>query len=309
MMRLLPAEKTIVHIILAIAAMDLLLIALKPVRVDVVGYATVIAIASALIAAGQFYRVYRKEDTIALAAMGAGLFTLFTIVASVFNYMLLPIPFGRIDETLVWIDSLFGYDWPAVVNWIAHYPAFGNVLAFVYASSLPQLIVVVLLLGFKGETNQLHTFLLTGLIGALMCVGIWSLLPSTGASGSEGAAAALTSGYQVMVSPQYNAEVNRIIAEGATYISPSSALGLIGFPSFHTVMACMSVFFVARYRWLLAFFAAVNVLMIPAVLVHGGHHLMDVFGGLAVFVIAMMVAKRAVAQADVLRLKPALARA
>ena len=212
----------------------------------------------------------------------------------------------RIDEALVRIDALFGYDWPTAVNWIAQYPLFAEVLRFVYVSSLPQLVIVVLILGFSQQDRQLHSFLLTGLLGALLCIGIWSLIPSTGASGSEGALQALKPGFQVMVGPEYNAEVNKMIAEGARHISPSSPLGLIGFASFHTVMACMSVYFVPRYKWLLALFVSVNLLMIPAVLIHGGHHLMDVLGGFAVFAIAVMLARKAVAQAEQLRGRPAL---
>ena len=133
---------------------------------------------------------------------------------------------------------------------------------------------------------------------------MWSILPSTGASGSRGAADALRSGFHILVGPQYNAEVNRAIAEGVTRISPTETLGLIGFPSFHTVMACMSVYFVARYKMLLAVFILINALMIPAVLIHGGHHLMDVIGGFAVFAIAAALARKAVTQAHRLRAKP-----
>jgi hypothetical protein len=301
-MRLLPAEKTIVIIILTLGIIDLALLALKPVRVDVIGYATVMAIAGSLFVAGQLYRVYRpQEPGIALATTGAALFTLFTIVGSVFNYMLLPLPFERIDETLVKIDAMLGYDWPSAVNWIANYPVSGEILRFVYASSLPQLILVVLILGFTCQEQRLHHFLLTGLLGALICIAIWSVFPSSGASGSNGALKGLTTNFQVMVSPHYNAEVNRIIAHGAEYVSPSSALGLIGFPSFHTVMACMSVCFMRHYRVLFVLFGAINLIMIPAVLIHGGHHLVDLIGGLVIFAIAAALARKAVEQAAVLR--------
>ncbi len=304
-MRLLPAEKTISLIILALLAIDLSLLAAKSVQVDAGGYLALVAIASSLIVAGQYYRFYRpSEEGIALATTGAGLFTLFTIAGSVFNYMLLPLPFARIDETLVSIDRWLGYDWVALVHWIAGYPLFGEVLRYVYASSLPQLIVLVLLLGFTRQEQQLHRFLLTGLIGALICIFVWSILPSTGASGSRGATDALNSGFHILVGPQYNAEVNRAISESVTRISPTETLGLIGFPSFHTVMACMSVYFVPRYKMLLAAFVLINALMIPAVLIHSGHHLMDVIGGFAVFGIAAALARKAVSQAHQLRGNP-----
>ena len=38
----------------------------------------------------------------------------------------------------------------------------------------------------------------------------------------------------------------------------------------------------------------VNLLMVPATLVHGGHHLVDLLGGVAVFAACLWLAHRAV---------------
>ena len=263
-MRLLPAERIIVWIVLGLAAIDLAALAVRPVRVDVAGYASAIVIGGLLFAAGQYYRVWRQEDKIALAATGASLFTLFTIVGSVFNYMLLPVPGERIDATLAAADALFGFHWPSAVNWVAQYPWLNQLLAFVYATSLPQLILVVLVLGFAGRDDQLHKFLLSGLIGALIAIGFWRLFPSAGASSVHEADELWRAGSALVADFKYVEEVKRVIAEGATELSPKSALGLIAFPSFHTVMACMAVFYMTQYRFLFVLLTVLNTLMLPA---------------------------------------------
>ena len=57
------------------------------------------------------------------------------------------------------------------------------------------------------------------------------------------------------------------------------------------IMALMVVWFT---RGTLAFLPAalVNTAMIPATLSHGGHHLVDLFGGLAVFALGVWIANR-----------------
>lgn len=86
-----------------------------------------------------------------------------------------------------------------------------------------------------------------------------------------------------MVDPAYGRELMRLGQEGVTHLSPKNVLGLIGFPSFHIFMAAMSVWFVPRHWLAMAVILPLNLLMLPAVLVQGGHHLSDVFGGLIFF--------------------------
>lgn len=308
-MRLLPAEKVMAFIILALTVINLAFLAVRPIKVDVAGYAVVIAIGMFLMATGQYYRGWRNEENIAMATTGAALFTLFTIAGSVFNYMLLPVSGERIDTMLAAIDGMLGFHWPDAVNWVAQYPWLNQLMAFVYATSLPQLILVVCVLGFGGHRQQLHKFLLSGLFGALITIGFWRMFPSAGASSVHAAADLWRQGAALVADYQYVEEVKRVIAEGAREISPKSALGLIAFPSFHMVMACMAVFYMHQHRLLFAGLASINTIMLPAIVVHGNHHLVDVFGGLAAFALAALLAHHFVERLDSVRRGPVLAAA
>jgi len=293
-MRLLPAEKVIAAIVLTLAAIDAVCLMVRPIEVDFMGYGSALLIGGLLLATGQYYRLRRGEEKIALATTGAALFTLFTIVGSIFNYMLLPVPAPRVDATLAAIDSALGVHWPSIVNAVFERPLLNQVLSVVYVSSLPQLIVVVLVLGFSDHHGQLHKFLLAGLFGALLVMGIWWVFPSSGASLVYGEGELVRGGANLIVNHKYIVELNRIIAEGVTSISPKSALGLIGFPSFHTVMACMSVFYMLQYRVLFVAMAGTNTLMLPAIVVHGNHHVTDVLAGAATFAVAAFLAHHVV---------------
>jgi hypothetical protein len=298
-MRLLSAERFIVNVILALAAIDAALIAYKGVGVDVAGYLGAFGMGGSMIAIGQFYRRFRFNEGIALATTAAGLFIVFTLVGSVFNYLLLPLRFGPYDSVLIRIDAALGYSWPALLSWMAQHVWFGELLRYVYVSSLPQLLFVILILGFSGRQADLHLFLLTGVIAGLGTVCIWSVFPTFGTSSVEAVPLDAQLALPIIVGAKYGAELVRLGVEGVTYISPKDALGLVGFPSFHTVMACLSVWFMRRHSKVIPLFIALNLLMIPAILVQGGHHLMDMLGGILVFVVSMKLAALARAQLSV----------
>jgi len=285
-MRFLPGEWFVVRIILALAALDAVLLYSKNISVDVVGYASLVGTGLFLVATGQYYRVIRHESRLALALVAAGLFVLFTIIGSIFNYMFLPNTFAPIDGFLMKVDAAMGYHWPTLLIWVSNYPWFGTFLYQVYFTSLPQLLVIILVLGFMGEVQQLHRFLLTGVIGALLAIVIWVLFPNFGAKSFHDLPQSVLDAFPIAVTPAYGDALLALSRDGVEYLSPKNVLGLIGFPSFHTVMACMSVCFVPRHRILMPVIFCLNAFMALAILVQGGHHLIDMIGGAGVFAIA-----------------------
>lgn len=288
-MRFLPGEWVVVGVLLTLAALDIVLLYSKGIRVDVVGYASLVGIGLFLVATAQYYRVVRSESRLSLTLMAAGLFLLFTIVGSVFNYMFLPNTFAPIDSFLIQVDAAMGYHWPTLMTWVSHHPWLGTLLFHVYFSSLPQLLVLILVLGFTGKAQQLHRFLLTGVIGALLAMMIWVLFPNFGAKSTHDLPQAVLDAFPIAVTPAYGDALLALSRNGVVYLTPKNVLGLIGFPSFHTVMACMSVCFVPRHLILRPLFFGLNALMALAILVQGGHYLIDIIGGIGVFAMAFLL--------------------
>jgi hypothetical protein len=167
----------------------------------------------------------------------------------------------------------------------------GLLLGVVYLSSLLQMIFVICLLGFSGRAGDLERFMFAGILAGLATIAIWAVMPSSGPSAYLHIPAETADKIRLVVGASYGAELNRLAIEGPALISLRDALGLIAFPSFHTVMACLAVWFTMGFPRVFPVFAVINILMLPAILVHGGHHLVDVFGGLAVFVAALVVAR------------------
>ncbi|UXS00972.1 phosphatase PAP2 family protein [Agrobacterium tumefaciens] len=284
-MKLFPAERFVLSIIVALFVIDATLITLKGIRIDYAGYLVCGLLGGGVFILGQFYRNSGRDLHIAAALTSAGLFVLFTLVASVFNYMFLPVRFAIVDPLLFRIDGAFGYSWPDVVTWSATHPLVAKILYAVYATSLPQLLLIVITLGFTGRRASLHHFLVTGVLGALTCIIFWIFFPTLGPSAYQTFPQWVMQVIPLAVDAGYGRELVRLAYEGVVYLTPKDTLGLIGFPSFHIVMAAMSVWFVPRHWAFRAVIWPLNALMVPAVLVQGGHHLVDIAGGLLVFAI------------------------
>ena len=65
-------------------------------------------------------------------------------------------------------------------------------------------------------------------------------------------------------------------------ISNSEMAEVIAFPSMHIVMTCMAVWSSLR-TWAFVPLLGLNLAMPAATVLQGGHHVMDIFGGILVF--------------------------
>lgn len=289
-MRFLPAEVIVLRVIAFLGVVDAIMISVKGIGIDVVGYLAVCGAGLCQILIGQYYRVARGETNASLALIGGGMFGLFSIAASIFNYMFLPLYFTPIDPLLFRLDAALGYHWPDLMQWVARHAWVGTALYYVYFTSLPQMLGLILFLGFSGRGVRLHRFLLTGVFGALLSIGFWIFFPTFGAKAYYSLPQSVLDAMPLAVDPAYGAELVRLGHQGVAFLSPENVLGLIAFPSFHIVMACMAVYFTPRKHVLFPIALGLNVLMLPAVLVQGGHHLSDIAGGVITFCVALALA-------------------
>jgi predicted alpha/beta hydrolase len=91
-------ERFVLTVVAALGAIDLILIVVKGIRVDWAGYCMLSLIGLGTIMLGLFYRLVRHDARISETLILTAGFILFTLVGSVFNYMLLPIHFPRVDD-------------------------------------------------------------------------------------------------------------------------------------------------------------------------------------------------------------------
>lgn len=295
MLSLHQAERTLVTVTAALAAVDFSLLWWKGIAYGWGFFAFSLGFAALMLAIGQVYRRWRDSERIALVAHVLGLFVAYSLFGALFNIVLLPRPGTPVDATLVQFDARLGYSWPEVCAWMASYPAFNEIVRFVYKLTLVQLLVAFIVLGVVLDRSRLHTAALATVLASLVTIGLWAFFPSGGAAAYWTLDAEIHKIVRPIVSSAYGAELNRLFRDGVSDLSAMGVTGLIGFPSFHTVMALVSLVAVWPYR-LLRFAALVpTALLIPGILVHGGHNLADMLAGIVITALAWPLAARIVA--------------
>lgn len=224
---------------------------------------------------------------IASVLIGTGIFIGFSNAGAKLNYLVGARSGESIDVWLSVLDAHLGFNWAAYANWFEQRPILTYALALIYQSAPLQMMSIIVILGFTGKLNRLNDFFAVGVMSSLISILIWSVWPSFGPT-------------LLLTSPVLESRINLIIDNSYVEhlfsvkngvpleIDAQSLRGLIAFPSMHTVMLLMVLYY-SRLTIFFNFFLILNIGMPFSILLHGGHHLMDVFGGMVVFLFILLI--------------------
>ncbi len=250
--------------------------------IDLVAYAKLALLSVGLAAVGHYYERVRFSAQIGAMLFGCAFLIAFSAAFSVFNYFLLTVAGSRIDLTLARIDLAMGVDWPQLITFIAKHPLANLVLHICYISLLPQIAVLTICLGWLGRVLETYKLLLALAVGAILTVTFWAFLPSFGAFSVYHLDPGLSSRLNLELDTRYARDLVHLLSNGPARIAPDEVKGLVGFPSFHAAMAIFAFWYSRSLRSLRWPFFAINAGVLVSTPIHGGHHVVDVIGGLAV---------------------------
>ena len=279
MLRFYPAEKTILMTAAAIGVSAVVLAQTKGIAVDYTLFIKPALAALVFVALGQMLRRTGQYERPALLTTLIGIFAFDALVFSTYNVMLLPRHMAPVDEMLVRIDAYLGYSWPEFATWVSRHPWLADALRAVYNKTLVFLLLGYCVLAVAGRRERLHMAAYTSLFASLITIGLWSAFPSAGASGFWTLDPAVDAIVRAPVNSEYGARLNALIVHGVHDMKELNVGGLIGFPSYHTVMIAVAAIAVWPFAWLRWIGAALLAVTIPSILLHGGHNLVDVLAG------------------------------
>ena len=286
------AERIVLGICLVLIAVNLCLIWQKGVTVTLSYVVSPLAFAGGFLIAGQILRRYFPNGRMELMANALGAAFLFSGPCSLLNLLVLPLPSNPVDAQLIAFDSYFGYSWQAACTWVASVPMLSEVLWQAYELTLPLLVVSMVFLALMGDRKRLYTVILGITYASLVTLFVWVLFPTAGPAALQ----VLSPEVARIIHPSGNSEhaleIYRIVRAGVTDLTGPEYAGLIGFPSFHTIMLLFGLAAVWPYRPINYVFGVIQLVTLPSILVIGGHHVADVFGGVAVAALAWWAASR-----------------
>lgn len=179
------------------------------------------------------------------------------------------------DAAMARLDARLGLDWPAWRGVVMGSPMLRTVLELAYISLPLQIVATCVLMPLGADRDRSREFLWLFLITGIVTCALSGLLPAMGArqwfdAGPSG----------------WAADMAALRAGGARF-DFAAMTGIITFPSFHTTAAVLLAWANRRTGWRGAGFAGLNLLMIAATPVGGGHFFVDVIAGLAIAIAAI----------------------
>ncbi len=256
-------------------------------------YAGMAAMSGLCWAGGYIYGIWRPEPRISAMLFGTGFLVSFTAGASVLNAMLLTVAGPRIDTLLAQADIALGLDWPGMMRAMADHPCLLKILHLAYGVLLPEISLAVVVLATLNRIPSLYRFILAVAIGALICIFVWTLFPAFGAMSVYHLDPALAARLNVPVDGAYGEALIRMLRDGPGHIASSNVKGLIGFPSYHAVLALLLIWYLRDVQWLRWPVLILNGIVIFATPIEGGHHWVDVFAAVPVTALSILLARRA----------------
>lgn len=277
-------------IVASVATVDAVWVRAGHFDIDGLGFAGIAALSVILAAAGLFYERVRKEERLAAMLIGTSFLLGMSASFSLLNYLLLTVAGHRVDLALAALDRALGVDWPAMMIAMSRHPVVNALLQLAYISVLPQVALLVAILGWRGKPEHIYAFCLALTAGAAISISIWTISPSFGAFSVYALPADVSRHMPLALDAQYARDLISLLAHGPGHISPTSAKGLIGFPSFHAVMAMFVVWYARELSYVRWFALALNIAVLVATPIQGGHHVVDVLAGFGVAAVGVIFA-------------------
>lgn len=206
-----------------------------------------------------------------------GGYTLYYIILALFLLLSMAVeltPYPPIDQQLVQIDVWLGFHQMTALHFANQYHWLNRILWVAYDSMLAQIIILPLILCWQQNRSRLYElliiYLLTGLIGTLIYYYLPTLAP----------ASQFHSGLFILQEHETGAKFYDI----HHYIKPLlTDGGLISFPSFHMIWACMYLWSLRDYRYLFYPLLIVEIILAIACVLLGWHYLIDIIAGFIIF--------------------------
>lgn len=282
--------RLLLTLVAAVAAIDCIWAVFGHFSLDLLGYLKLALLSAGLFAGAGFYSTLRPDPRLAAMLFGAGFLCAFSAGASVLNYFLLTVAGTPIDPLLARVDRMIGFDWYGMMVGMASYPLLNEIFFRVYNLVLPQMAVLLVALAWTGRVDQVYRYCLAVGVGALIAIAIWAMVPSLGAMSLYPLPAWVENRLSISVTGQYGRELLALLHNGPGYITPANIRGLIGFPSYHGVLAMLLIWFARPMRWLFWPYLVINSLVLISTPVQGGHHLVDVLAALPVTLFSLALA-------------------
>lgn len=208
----------------------------------------------------------------------------------IFNHLSLTVPAALADPLLAQWDAAIGFDWHAYVAFVDTMPRTVAMMRMTYTglTAYTCLLFVTLLLT-REAARACSELIGLFVISAVLCSSIGMLVPALGPMtyyapppGTFEHFGPATGTYSVPGIIERRSGLPQVF-------DFQDLPGLTTFPSFHTAMGLIAMYCSRRSPGLFGIMLVVNTCMIAGTPIFGSHYLVDLFGGAATVVFAVLM--------------------
>jgi len=196
------------------------------------------------------------------------------------------------DSHLAALDQSLGFDWVAFLALTNSAPILSAVLVWAYHSAAPQLLALCLFLSFTNREERLAEFFSLLAVTWLATEILMALLPAAGAYAYYEPPKHLFDNFSSNAGMWHHQLLQYLRTEASPRLELSNVAGLITFPSFHTILAIITIYAVRGISYMFRPTLVLNLVVIVSTLPEGGHHLVDIVVGAAVAGAAILLVQR-----------------
>jgi hypothetical protein len=206
------------------------------------------------------------DQRIAETMHASGVLIAYTAVAAPLSYLMTSLALPTVDSMLVSADGWFGFDWPAWSWWVAAHPPLQSILSILYDSSLIQVVIATIVLGFLGRVSHVREMMAGLILTSLPIIIISGLAP----------AASAWVYFREDLDRAYHLAHFVGLRDGSyRTLAASDMVGLITFPSFHTAIVLIVPWACRNVTWLFWPTCIANLGVLVSIPSEGGHYLSD----------------------------------
>ncbi|SEH43698.1 PAP2 superfamily protein [Methylobacterium sp. 275MFSha3.1] len=250
-----------------------------------------LAACGGLEALARVYRTRRPEPRIAATLSALAQVIAFSACAAALSYTVASTGGPLWDSTFDAWDRRLGLDWRAYLAFVDGNPRLGLALSLAYRSLILQTMLAVILLGFSGRLRALRDFVLAFALAGTVTVLISALTPALANFVYLGLSLADFPNLHPAASYVHVADLTGLRDGTLRTISLDHVEGIITFPSFHAALGALYIWAFWHLRAAQIPALLVNVLLIAATPIDGGHYFVDVIAGLVIAVLAICAAR------------------
>jgi len=268
----------------------------KPLPVEPGGFLNLGIALIALGGAAIFYRTVRPRENFSVMCIALSQVLLFSAFGEILSYLLARNGGPLWNSTFTSWDNALGFRWYDLVRWADAHRIVTTPLGIAYASLIPQVIVLILALGFANRLNELRTFMLSAMICGTVTILLSPLFPALNQFAFDHIAPAALPNLNVASAYREIADVQALRSGTLQSLRLGELQGIICFPSYHAGLAAITLwgFCKCGVRWISwpgAMLALTTILSTPF---DGGHYLVDVIAGLALAGCSLLLGQRAI---------------